>query len=143
MNLKSLAKEYRAFGGELAVWMIPYDTIMISIIIDELSKLIPQEQWNSIHNTFALCEALTVDVEQVVDNPSPQAQGFLAYFQARNGNVEHNWQEYTRAFSPAMIGEWWSAYEKTRDRLPQSESRLEPEAGENPDPEASAAVEQP
>lgn len=45
MNLKDLAQAYTAFDGAVTFWMIPYETLQVTIQLQELNRLEPSAKW--------------------------------------------------------------------------------------------------
>lgn len=142
-NAKELARSYSAFGGSVVFHMLPWNTIMFSVVTDKLEKLLGKkaQAFDPVERFFPAAESITIDIE-FIGELSPEVQGLRAYWQDRNGDTAANFDNYLRYLSDAVWLEWFTAYGETRDHSLSGGDALE-NPGPNADPKKKQSTKEP
>lgn len=121
MNLRNLARPYKAFAASVTLWFMPYATLRQQLVSTAFEKFVPRATlndrgelaWNTFEFTFVMVESLIVECEfHTVENAAVEA--FQAYWQARSDDLAVNWRNY-QYLPQSAIAEFWNGYEATRD----------------------------
>lgn len=130
-NAKELARKYVAFEGQVTFWMLPWNTIMFSVVTEKLEKMLGKKAaaFDPVERFFPAAESITVDIE-FNGELSPEVQGLRLYWQSRNGNTADNFENYLTFLSDAVWLQWFSAYGETRDHSLSGGDALEKPAAD-------------
>ncbi len=133
MDYSKIATPYTVKG--VTFWLIPHHNIGTGRAIEQMEKLKPKEEWDSLENVFVLCDPITVAID-CAEDADPLVGVAAGYFASRNGSVLANWQLFNQVLTSEAFNAWWEAYEATRDHTFDAPEALQKIPGEGADPNA-------
>jgi len=90
--------------------------------------------WGNAHSIFWGVVPLTIEIEFHGKGLSAPVKGLKAFWQGRNGSVQHNWELFRQVIGGKVGTAWLEAYGATRDTSYDGPEELQHEPGENADP---------
>lgn len=78
---------------------------------------VKESVWSAAADCFALCEPLTVDIEQAGGDAAlpAAAKALLLYWQEHGASLDEDWANFQRLLGGEAVNEWLLAYQTTRD----------------------------
>lgn len=133
LNPKDLARRHEAFGGAVAFYILPYLTFRTDLVVKEMEKIAPREEWTSAHHTLLQMEGNVVDIEFAEELPD-EAKPLAYYWQEHNGDLKHNLHLMAQFANTELHNEFWDAWNRALDGVLARTTNRDAEAdeGENP-----------
>lgn len=131
----TLAVAYPLYDGALTLWVMPYATHKAGRVIDAFEAVVPREKWGNYENSFLMIEGALIDVDFQRDSPTERplaAQAWEVYWQARNGDLAHNYDAFSEVAYPGMVEGFWEAFNAVRSEFAPPEERQTPPEGADP-----------
>lgn len=107
-------------------------------VIEAQAKASPWERvwlWSAAHSIFGGIVPITVDIEFKGKTLPPPVRGLKAFWEGRNGSVQHNWTLFQQAIGSAAGKAWLDAYAATQDTSMDGPEALQAEPEPDADPE--------
>lgn len=90
--------------------------------------------WSQAQSIFLACVPNTVDIEFKGKLSRTTAKALRAFWDGRNGSVEHNWELFQQTIGREAALEWLAAYDATRDSSMDGDEALATDPDEDADP---------
>lgn len=116
MTRSPLAVSYSLYDGAVVFWYMPYTTYLNNVVQRKFETIIPSDQWGEYERLFVMFEANVVDAEFSGGQVDARALAWQAYWQSRDGDLEHHWNAFVANAALFMSLDFWTGWNATRDR---------------------------
>jgi len=116
LNPKDLARRHEAFGGAVAFYILPYLTVRTDILLREMEKVAPREEWTNAHHTVLQMEGNVVEIEFTDELPE-EAKPLAYYWQEHTGDLKHDVMLMAQFANNELHDAFWTTFNRALDGI--------------------------